>query len=149
MTRENFIRYIDLPPIPDEILSKINRNYKEYGRKFPDRQGPEIYWSDDFNEEVNEWCRKNISRDLYFAFSILGKDVAVHVDNITTLKLNYVVDPGGSEPLTRFFDSEGNLLKAYSIPINRWHIFDGSIPHDSVGIEPGRTRLLITTRVFP
>lgn len=149
MSRENFVKYLNLPPVPEDILARINRDFSMYDKKGTDRQHPDIFWSDDYNEEVNEWCRENISSDLYFAFSILGKDVGIHIDNITTVKLNLVVDPGGSNQLTRFFDTEGNLLKAYSVPVNRWHILDVIYPHDSVGIEPGRTRLLITTRVFP
>lgn len=46
------IRYLNLPAIPVDIMSRLNRDFGQYKTKANPLN--KVYvWSDDFNEEVN------------------------------------------------------------------------------------------------
>lgn len=148
MSREHYIRYVNLPPIPNEIVSNLNQNFNEYQDQAGSRVGSHFFWSNNFNHEINDWGQANINSNLYFGFLIATKDAQKHVDKDTLIKINYVISTGGSNVLTRFFDLNGNVVKEYQVEPNRWHIFDASVPHEVINIEPGQTRFLVTAKIF-
>ena len=149
MYTPRYIQYVNLPQIPEEILDRISRNFDEY-RKSPGTQiNPDTYWwSDSFNEEINQWGQQNICADMYFAFQAAAGDLRVHKDHQTKIKLSYLLDCGGDNVLTEFFDDQNNKLASYCIEPNRWHIFKADTAHQVINTSPGQIRFSITARIF-
>ena len=142
------IRYLNLPKIPDEIIQRIdtrpeNRNpvTKAYSEIFK--------WDDAGNEEVHAWCRDNICKDMYFAFQYMLKDMPMHIDQGTKIKLNYLIVPGGEDAITRFYDENKNLTHEVKVEPFRWHLLDGSVYHAVDNIDADKYRFAITGRIFP
>jgi hypothetical protein len=146
MYEKRFIQYLNLPPIPEEILEKLPRALNEYKCK-------DVYttyhWSDSYAEELNIWAQKNISPDMYFAFQLITGDLVIHKDVPTLTKLNFVIETGGDNVYTKFWDnSKSNLLGAYKVKPFKWHILKADTFHSVEGIDTGRIRLCVTSKVF-
>jgi len=138
-----YVRYLNLPPIPDSVINTLNRDYTQY--EFTDSK----IWSKSFNDSINEWCKKNICEDMYYAFQIIQKDVPIHKDNVTVTKINYIIDTGGPQVATRFWNEDRTeILQSEILEPNRWHIMKVDVYHDVFNVEPGSTRFSITGRVF-
>ena len=150
MHEPRYIQYLNLPTLPNELISRINRNFEEYQKQPGKVYNTDTYWwSDSFNEEVNQWCQQNICAEMYFGFQAVVGDMQLHTDQVTTIKINYILNCGGSNVLTEFFDeSHTHKLASYCIEPNRWHIFKANSPHQVFNIEPGQTRFAITGRIF-
>ena len=138
--------------MPAEIVSCIDRNYNNYKKS---RGGGlstntnNYWWSDSNNLQINDWCQRNICPDVYFAFQAVEHDLNLHKDNMTKVKLTYVLDCGGENVITEFWDdTQDTCLASYKIEPMRWHIFNASTVHRVIGMAPGRTRFAITGRVF-
>jgi len=99
--QDHFVRHLLLPPLPDFILGKINWNLSEYKRKGHKVANPNYMWSDDFNNDMNDWCQKNIAGGIYYAFQFASQDMPIHKDIVSTAKLLYILDAGGRRCLYR------------------------------------------------
>ena len=154
---QNYYRYINLPTIPDTILSQLNYNFSEY--QGPDANAPGhqwtsnlqhgYMWSDSFNQEINSWCQKNICDKIYWAFQIITKDLAAHIDFNTKTKFCYLLSTGGNNVATNFHDDLGNqIVDCVELELHRWHILKVDSFHSVTGIEPGKVRFAVTGKIF-
>jgi hypothetical protein len=142
----DYIKYVNWPKVPDSILNNIPKNDSNYQIKF---NYSTFNWSESNNEELDKWCKQIISKDLYYAFSLTKGDLLLHKDVHTILKLNYVINPGGENVVTRFWDdNKKDLLAEYVIEPHRWHIFNSNTFHSVHGIEKNQTRFSVTAQIF-
>lgn len=148
MYNYHYYHYVNLPRLPNEIIEKINFNFDEYSAPIT-RGEPGIYtWSDSFNQEVNAWCQANICADVYWAFQIIRGDLDAHKDIGTKTKFVYLLETGGDQVSTRWFDDDHNLVDSIVLEAHRWHILKVDAYHDVVGVKPGATRFSLTGRLF-
>jgi hypothetical protein len=149
MFKPRYIQYLNLPQIPDDLLQKINKDFNSY-KKQPGHYNQDTYWwSDSFNNEINDWCQKNICADMYFGFQASTGNLDLHKDHVTKTKLTYLLDCGGDNVLTEFFDDDYRTkLATYIIQKNRWHIFKADTSHRVLNVESGKIRFSITGRIF-
>ena len=150
MYTPQYLQYFIFPPLPDELLNSINKNLEDYTKRVAGAKNPDTYWwSDDFNTEINQWCQKYICQEMYFGFQIATGNMVPHKDACTKTKINYVIDTGGSNVLTEFFDDDFTTkLASYCIEPHRWHIFKADTAHQVINVEPGKVRFSITGRIF-
>lgn len=69
----------------------------------------------------------------------------VHKDTNRKFAYNYIIDPGGDNVITRFFDDNMKIVEEYVIEPNRWHKMDVTGFHGVFNMT--RTRTAIT--VYP
>lgn len=147
MYPSRFVQYLNLPAIPQEIIDTLVLDVKEHHKQDNTKvHGPYI-WSDYQTEKLNAWCKQNISDDLYYGIQLMVADVPTHTDFGTKTKINFVIDTGGDQVLTKFYDlDQKTLLDSYQIEPLRWHIFKADFPHEIVNITG--TRVSVTARIF-
>lgn len=142
-----FIRETNFPSLPDELLRKINWNVDEYEKKAPTYKDPNYTWTDDFNTEINVWAQKNIIPGIYYAYQIARADMPIHKDVTSSVKLINVLDTGGEDVWTNFYDEDkSTLLHSTKVPFNKWYILKTDVWHSVIGIE--RPRFSICSTVF-
>jgi hypothetical protein len=145
------IRYLNLPKIPKYITKTISKNVNDYQWDKNSQPKPgyeESYiWTDSNNSIVNNWCKTNICEDMYWAFQLMRKDVDLHRDRGTEIKLSYLLDSGGDNVVTEFLDEQLNVTHSYVIEPNRWHILNVKCLHRVININS--LRFSVTGRIFP
>ena len=97
------IRYLNLPKIPVEILDNLNYNFDQYSFKATYLNGA-YKWSDDFSQQVDTWCKQNICDTMHWGFQFMNNNIIAHKDVGTEVKLTYLIDTGGSNVRTNFFE---------------------------------------------
>lgn len=148
MLPPEYIRYLNVPKFPQQIIDSATRDFSLYERKV-DSRFDTYMWTDSFNEQINQWCQSNICSNMYFAFQIITGDLAMHKDRGTKIKMNYLIQTGGDDVLTEFFDDDQQTkLASYNIVADRWHIFKADTYHSVTNIAPGQVRFSITGRIF-
>lgn len=146
-----YYRFLNLPRIPDDILCQINREFDSYQRKNPGTGvNRDVYvWSDSFNQVINDWCQQNICSEMYWGFQIIRGNMQPHVDNVTVIKMNYLVDTGGPDVITEWYAEDGvTVIDSVVIDPHRWHILKVDTLHGVKNVMPGATRFSITGRIF-
>jgi hypothetical protein len=110
----------------------------------------DIYtWSDSFNDVINIWCQENICKEMYWAFQIIRADMPIHKDKGTKTKFCYLLDLGGDNVETKFYDDDKTtVVDSVVLKSHKWHILNVDSFHNVVGIEPDKTRFSITGKIF-
>ena len=144
----HYYRQLNLPRVPDDILAQINLDPKDYTKTL--RLTHDVYtWTDQFNEAINSWCQENICKEMYWAFQFMTGDLPIHKDNVTLNKFVYVIEPGGLNVVTSFYtEDHSTQLESIVLETHKWYILKVDTPHDVSGIEPGKLRFAITSRIF-
>ena len=142
-----YIRHINLPRIPEELISELSMDINQYVNK--NRPVQNYIWSDTKNQKINQWCKDNICKDMYWGFQLMSGDLLIHKDRETKTKFNYLISQGGTDVITTFFN-EDKSTEVYkeNIPMYSWHIFKADSYHGVTGVEPGQVRFSITGRIF-
>ena len=141
----NYISYLDLPKIPDSILNSLPRKLEDY---VPKRNYFTFHWSESHNIELDKWCKENISKDLYYAFMLTNGDLLLHKDVGTITKLNYIIDAGGDQVYTKFYNEDKKLVREYVIEPHRWHLLKSDSYHSVNGIAKNQLRFSVTAKIF-
>jgi hypothetical protein len=144
-----YYRYINLPKLPENILQKVNWNFNEYEKKTTEQSDNIYTWSDSFNDEVNQWCQNNICSDMYWGFQIIRGDLSPHKDNGTLTKFVYLLDNGGPDVITEWFNEDKTtVVDSVILETHRWHILKVDSFHGVRGVLPSKTRFSITGVIF-
>jgi hypothetical protein len=147
MYQSRYIQYLNLPPIPQEILDTVPRDFALYQGQTHGKSNTYL-WSDSHNEHLNQWCQANICPDMYFGFQIITGNILAHKDVVTLTKISYLIESGGDNVNTEFFDDQHNLVASYKIESGRWHVLKADTYHSVSNIEPGQVRFSVTGRIF-
>lgn len=145
-----FLKYLDLPRVPSELLSTVNTvitNSQDELHKFTGFDYPPLKLYP-ITDPLLGWIKNNIP-------VMFGKCMHIHVITDTLLihkdfqedrfKLNYIFDTGGENVLTHFYDDEHNLLESHKIKPCRWHQFDGQVYHNVTGTTSARIAITLGT----
>ncbi len=144
MYKSRYIQYLNLPKIPSKIIDNLPKEFELYETLNIDNYN----WSKSHNYELNEWAQEHISKEMYFAFQLMTGDLPIHKDVDSKTKLLYLIDQGGSNVFTKFWDDQFNLLDEYIIEKNCWHILKADTNHSVEGIEQNRLRWSVIARIF-
>lgn len=140
----SYCQFLNLPKPP---LDLINFNLGEYQPKIVGDKG--YVWTDDQNSKINSWAQQNICSTVYFAFQMFRADSKLHKDAGGKAKLLYLLDDGGFNVLTSWYDEDlTTCLQTVKIPKHTWALLKTDVHHQVVGIEPGRTRWAICSQIF-
>jgi hypothetical protein len=143
----SYFHYINLPKIPQVILDQINFDFSSYDAKVT--YGSNYRWSDSHNKIINDWCQQNICSEMYWAFQIINGDLPIHKDNGTKIKFVYLLQTGGDNVITEFYDEDKtNIVQSVLIEPHRWHILKVDSFHGVRNIDPGKIRFSVTGRIF-
>jgi len=146
MYEYEYVRYLNLPQIPESILDSLNMNLDEYEKKSVPLET--YVWTDSFNAEINCWCQENICGTMYWGFQIIDGGVAVHKDIGTLTKLNYIIIPGGDNVVTEFYNEDKTVASSVVIEPFRWHVLKADSYHSVRNMDPGKKRFSVTGRIF-
>ena len=148
MYKPRYIQYINLPKVPAEILQKAVDNIPTCLEKFERPNNP-YTWTDFDNTELDAWGKLNISQELYYAFQIMTDNMKIHKDTVTKTKFCYVIQTGGENVITSFYDEDQTtILDTYCIEQDRWHLLKADTYHGVSNLNHGNIRFSITAKIF-
>lgn len=139
------LEYLDnLPKIPNELVEEV----------YASLANPNLFDFKDYTNYTLHLCNKPVSNWVYKFFrqrdqivvgvQQLQNDIIIHTDYNRTHAYNYIIDPGGAEVATCFYDESDNLIEKHVIEPNRWHRLRTDVRHNVIGFEPNKTRVAIT-----
>lgn len=97
------------------------------------------------NDSVQQWCRDNISRDIFWGIQVIGQDLPIHKDHGTLCKFTYIIS--GDKCVTHFYDDDETLIESATLEHGEWYILNTNVNHDVTGVE--NTRITLTGRICP
>lgn len=144
-----YYRYINLPKVPQTVIDQIILDFDTYEKKDLGSHGDIYKWSDSFNAPVDEWCKANICDEMWWGFQFIKGDLKKHIDVGTKYKFVYLIDTGGSDVITEWYNEfQTEVVDSVVLEPHKWHILKVDTWHSVRGIDPGKVRYSITGRLF-
>lgn len=140
-----------LPKIPDNIIQEVYNSIESGTNQAFD--GDNAKYRLDFyawiaaNNAVQEWCTSNISPDIYWGIQVIDQDMPIHQDLGTESKFNYIIELGGDNVVTNYYDEEENVIESIVCSAYEWYILNVKIKHDVKNVIS--RRISITGRIHP
>jgi hypothetical protein len=131
----------NLPEIPEHLILKD----PELIRKIPDNfpyPNP-TYSTHDVSPVLRIWLQKHFDFKFYVNYQVMYRQLPIHIDIDREVCYNYIIDTGGDNVKTRWYDdSQTTEIHSVVVPERVWHKLDVSKPHDIS--EVSRPRFSIT-----
>jgi hypothetical protein len=139
------VRQVNMPSVPQHVVTEIYNCVD---------QGTSAVVHDNYswmpaNEQIQTWCKNNISPDMYWGLQIISGDLKMHKDIGTQVKFNYIIDTAGPHVVTNFYNDSLELIESVTLHPHTWYIMDVTLYHSVSLVHPGQTRLSLTGRIFP
>jgi hypothetical protein len=144
------VKRIHLPKVPDVFGQDIIKVIKE-GQDISAGDGnylTQVSWKD-APANLQHWCTENICDSIRWGIQSLVADLPRHKDIGTECKFLYLIEDGGNNVFTRYYNDEGALISEYILQKKVWYIIDTQTFHDVTGLLPGQTRIAISGRIMP
>ncbi len=165
-------RPLDLPKIPEELLvqdfsqNKLQVDNSDRNRQFTmtrDGQAVQPAWNRrwEINGALLDWIKENVSDRFHHVGYAVTQDAADHLphrDLIGDYKIYYVVQAGGDDVVTRFYQTPNDVppgwrpecfddlieIDSYRVPNESWVMVNTRILHGVTGITGQRHMVSLT-----
>lgn len=139
-----------LPKVPDNIIQEIYNsitNNNEAFTGFDTNYSKDVYGWYRGNQLLQDWCQQNISPDIFWGVQVITGDLPIHKDLGSESKFNYIVEPGGGNVITYFYDDNDQEIESINLEAHEWYILNVSVKHNVKNVKS--TRISITGRIHP
>lgn len=160
-TIQKTFEYIDGITIDDNLLltsvtdilnAGLNSTWKQEERKsfnLDEQYNIETSVYDQFQvqEEVIQAITKQLSFDIdprQVVYQVLRAGIPKHTDARRYGIINYVIDAGGDNVVTKWYDSEDNVIETQVVKEKKWYKMKTDIDHTIEGMTSDRLMLTIS-----
>ena len=140
------IEYIDLPRIPDEFLESIEeimalpKKPKTFAR--PGYPITTKYVS----PKLNQYIESIFPIPVWVGYQVIHDNIPIHVDSGGNRRVcyNYLLQQGGDEVYTTFYNENHEVVQTEKLELHRWHRLNTENLHGVQGVKDFRIAITVT-----
>lgn len=128
--------YLSYPPIPDFLFQSIVDTVKP-GEMLECFAVP---------APVREFVAPLFPNHYKMLVQVIYGDLPIHCDNSRIAAYNFIIETGGEQVYTNFFDNPPiyNLTENVIIEKHKWHVINTKTQHNVTGIDKNKIRISVT-----
>lgn len=96
------------------------------------------------NENLNDWLKTIFDFKFHASYQVIRNGISIHKDFNRNECFNYLINSGGKNVITNFYDDNNILIDNMNIPEKIWHRLDVSKFHGIDNIENIRYSVSVT-----
>jgi hypothetical protein len=146
-----YLVYLDLPPVPEELIESvdtiINSLPKPTNTLVPSNFT--YFETRHVSNTLLEWSHQTFKDKVQgIKYQIIKPNIPIHKDIGRTVAFNYVIQTGGENSATCFFDDNKKLLFKEIVPANHWHRIRTDMYHTVAGINSLRIAISVVLKDY-
>ena len=134
-------KFLNLPVVPEHLILPVEQVLELeniFGGRSPN------YTIHECQAELVEYLQEQFPEYTKFRYQTLVHGVPVHKDRGRTTALNYIIDPGGANVHTIWYDEDQVIPTCDAVLVkNQWHILQVDSYHTVMNIEERRFAITI------
>lgn len=136
---------LDLPKIPSELVFHDPNIVRERQPNIWKEVPTTVYTQHTVNQDLIDFLQPYFDQELKIRYQVLEHRVPIHKDIGRVAAINYILDAGGDNVVTRWYEDDKQTVKfEKQIPIHVWHRIDTTVYHGIHGIQDKRLALTIS-----
>lgn len=143
--KNEYFEKISLPNIPNELINSLEE-IETFRNVYPNKSFSHTYASYEVPSRLHEFLCQYFDYSICVRYQIIKNKLPVHIDKGTTEKFNYIIDPGGEEVKTRWWDDlldPKHIRCEFVLEKNEWYYLNVSLPHDITEIVSPRISITV------
>lgn len=139
-----YITYIDKPILSSFVIDELYKQLE--GVTFTSSYHDVPYMIVEGSSSLYQAARDTFNNvHVYVGIQIIMGDLPIHVDinAYKTNKYNYLIELGGNDVVTSFFDEQDRLVEQTVIEKERWHFIDVTKKHSVKNVTSRRLSLMV------
>lgn len=140
---------VDIPAVPKELIKSLDqiRTLPQVTLYESDGNTYEVDWYRVYtcDSALTEWVKAHFPEEVdVVEYIVSDRAIVMHTDLGRSLAYNYILDTGGENIFTEFYnDSRDQLIERVEYAVGQWYLLNVSVPHQVNG-EQSRPRVLIS-----
>ena len=143
-------RFLDIPKIPEHLILPIDQVLK-LENVFEGRglyKHSDNYTIHNVQEELKEYLQPLFPNYSNFRYQTLRGEIPVHKDWSRNIAINYVIDPGGDNAYTVWYEEDYTTpIQDVKFPIQQWHEIRVDLYHNVTGITGQRFAITVANKL--
>ena len=140
------LEYLDLPTIPDEWLPSLEEIKQLPSYSPPALEELNLYYLRQLTDEriiklLQPHFDFNITGHIFYQY--IGKDLGIHTDFGRKTAHNYIIELGGDNVITKWYDENDQVIEQHIIEKKRWHKLIVDVKHNAENITSDRYAISI------
>ena len=148
MKNSKFVTYhLTIPPLPADLQEEVLRVARESDNIFPFKDLYGNFKIYDANNKIKQWVDQHFDWPNVIHIRTIDKVLHPHVDIGCSYICNFILEAGGNNVHTKWFDSvepNANVLEDHILPSGQWVGIDVSQPHGVYNLEEGKQRIMLS-----
>jgi hypothetical protein len=141
----DLFEYIDsLPKIPSDLISEVIKSaiVNENIFFFQYYENYKVYHATDDLKKFIEPFFKNHGIFVH----VMKNNLKIHKDVGRKIAFNYIIDNGGTDVETCFYNNSLKLIQKIKIEKNRWHKMNVEVLHNVINLTTYRIAITVTPK---
>lgn len=133
----------DMESIPVNLYLTNADDIKQLECTWPWPDNP-TYTTHKVSDELQAWIQERFSQTVVVNYQVIHGQIPVHSDKGRSMCWNYIIEPGGQSPDTRFWNDEGTeIVERTDCKVHQWYQLDVSRNHDISYVEGYRINITV------
>lgn len=134
------LQYLNLSKLPDDMISEV---YKSLDGDDIYPYPIDNYKSFAATQLLQEYTKRLFNFNHNTLVQLIKGHLDIHKDLYRTRAYNYIIEPGGDNVLTCFYDNQKNLIESHCIKTHSWHKLTVDIFHNVENLTAPRIAITI------
>lgn len=139
-----FLEYIDKPSIPEDLIKEIYLSLEGKNIFVIEHEFYQIF---DSTENLKKFTRSIFDFPHVTRVQRITGDLEIHIDFNRITAFNYIIEEGGSNVETCFYNENHDLLETYCVPKFKWHKLKVDSNHNVRNVTSPRIALTVHTQL--
>jgi len=134
-------KYVHFPCLPESLILETYESILKNPNHFSIQNN--CYRLYDTNKNLKNFVEDFIPRPTAISIHVIQGSLPIHVDIERTESYNYIIETGGDNVMTCFYQDK-ILIEQHKIEPRKWHWLNVSTAHNVRGIEKSKSRIALT-----
>jgi hypothetical protein len=135
-----YLTFENFPEIPEDIIKEIYECAETQPNFFVVDWYP-MFKTYRATEKILEWTNSVFKFPHNAHVQVIYGDLYIHTDIERTFAINYILETGGDNVQTCFYDEKNILLEKYVVQEKQWAKLDVTVPHNVINVKPNSRRI--------
>ena len=136
-----FYEKLDLPKLPEDLLLTDPDEIRKLPNTFVGES--KNYTIHDVPDELLSYLKNMFPDRTLFRYQTLTDGVPIHIDVGRNDTINYIINTGGDNVITSWYDENGTEQFSVCIPKQTWHWLKVDVPHGVHNIKAIRVAVTV------
>jgi len=142
-----YFEYVDFKSIPDELIESFNQIINKPTQSALKKDYPLKYYPwlviKPVKDDLKQFLESLFPFEVFISYQLVYNGLTIHKDTHRLYHYLYLIELGGDEVYTNFYNDQKILIESTIFPLKQWVKLDAQTFHNVTGIPNNNVRAAV------